>query len=210
MHELDEHEQSSLNARGRLVRWAEELEAKERMLEERQVELEGRERAYRKQYAELKQRVTVLDAADRAQAQASKVALETAAATVVQRAVRRKLAQKSAEGIVAGLRALRSLEKRYQAAMAEYNANGNQLLLDHELTKILEAADGISTSKSKELRALRKAFVRRVMRTAGDESVESDNSSDTGNDTGSEASLNRSDSDKGDSWVAIDGANAAD
>lgn len=168
-------------------------------MEEKKAELGERERALRKQEAGLKKRVMVLNAADRAHAQASKMALETAAATVLQRAARRKLAQKEASSIVAGFRALRGLEKRYLAAVAEYDADGNQSLLDHEITKILEAADGISTSKSKELRAQRKSFVKRVMRAAGDESV----GSETSSDTGSEASY-RQDQDEGsESWVAV-------
>lgn len=206
MHALDEREQSILNARDRLARWAEQLEAREQMIDERQAELEERERAYRKQCVELKKRVTVLDAADRAQAQASKAALETAAATVLQRAVRRKLAKDGADRIVAGFRALRGLEKRLAAATAEFEAHGNRPLLEDTVTKILEAADGISTSKSKELRAQRKAFVRRVMRTAGDDSGDSDTSSDTSSVTDSDVSSNSSSEE--DSWVDVNGADA--
>lgn len=199
LRELDEREQSLLGARERLVRWAEELQAREDLMEEKKAELGERKRALRKQEAELKKRVMVLNAADRVHAQASKMALETAAATVLQRAARCKLAQKEASSIVAGFRALRGLEKRYLAAVAEYDAGGNQSLLDHEITKILEAADGISTSKSKELRAQRKSFVKKVMRAAGDEGV----GSETSSDTGSEASY-RQDQDEGsESWVAV-------
>jgi len=177
-----------LVARDHLVRWAEQLDAKEREIEERQAELGAGERAHRKACAALKKRVAALDAADSAQAEASKAALETAAATVVQRAVRRKLAKNGATRIAAGFRALRRLEERHRAAMAEYEAHGNQLLLDNEVTRILEAADGISTRESKELRAQRKAFVRKVMSAAGDEYESS------GSDAGS---------DESESWVAV-------
>lgn len=187
LQELDEREHSLRIAHERVMRWAEELEAKECEIEERQVKLEEREEAHRKACAVLKKRVTVLDAADRSQAEASKAALEAAAATVVQRAVRRKLAKDSAKRIAAGFRTLRSLEARHKAATSEYEAHGNRLLLDDETTKILEAADGISTRNSKELRMQRKAFVRTVMTAAGEHYESS-------SDAGSEDS---------ESWVAI-------
>lgn len=206
MHDLEEREQSLLNARDRLARLAEQLDRKEHIMEERQAELEEREHAYHKACAALKKRVTVLDAADRVQADASKAALENSAATVLQRAFRRQLVARTARKVVDGFRMLRGLERRYKAAASEYEASGNQLLFQHEVTKILEAADGISTRDSKELRSQRKRFVRKVMAAAGDddESV----GSDIGSGTSSGSSHSQSDSEEAEadaeSWDRID------
>merc|ERR1712078_524711 len=116
---------------------ADKLQEKERTMEERLAKLEEREHAHQKASAALKKRVTVLDAADRAQAQASKAALENSAATVLQRAFRRQLVARKARKVVVGFRVLRGLEKVYEAAASEYEASGNQLLFQHEVTKIL-------------------------------------------------------------------------
>lgn len=206
MHDLDEREQSLLNTRDRLARWADQLDEKERRVEERQAELEERELAYHKACAALKKRVAVLDAADRAQAEASKAALENSAATVLQRAFRRLLVARTARKVVVGFRVLRGLERVYEAAASEYEASGNQLLFQHEVTKILEAADCISTRDSKELRSQRKRFVRKVMAAAGDD--DDSVGSDIGSDTSSGSSHRQSDSEEAEadaeSWDRID------
>lgn len=168
---IEEEEEELAEARERLMAWARQLRRNQENLERTQSELEGREanvaareRMVEKELHALRQRVAVLDAADRAGAQRSEAALRNAAASVIQRALRRVLEMSKAKLALAGIRTLRDLEARFEKAHSEYQASGNLLLLEDTLTKLLEKADAIITANGpRTLRSRRKAFVREVM-----------------------------------------------
>jgi len=157
-----------LDAKARLVAWQQDLERRESNVARKTREIAKMERQLKDESIRLKKRVAALDKAEPVAATQAKAALETAAATVIQRAARRTLAKRKEMLLATGLRTLEDLEVCFQTARREFAISHNELFLHEKLTKLLEKADGIQTHGLGDLRKKRKQFVRRVMQICDD------------------------------------------